>query len=98
MGEITGELVVIAFAPQRGAGQGAMKKRLLPKTRPAPLPGYDVTPLGYRLPVVSPPANIHRPFRAKSSHRKTQKMWVMTRTAVGGIRELNFLRALNSGD
>ena len=35
--------------------------------------------IGARFPVVPPPANIHRPFRAKSRNRRTRKMWVMTR-------------------
>jgi hypothetical protein len=31
-------------------------------------------------PVAAAPANIHRPFRAKSGNRKSRRFWVMTKT------------------
>jgi len=41
--------------------------------------------MGRAIPVVSPPANFHRPFRAKSINRQTQKVWVRTSVENAGL-------------
>jgi len=74
----TGKPVIIAFAPRQGRGTVGRSwtiRRI--HSRPAPLPGREELVAWTRW--LAPPANIHRPSRAKSSNRESRKIWVMTR-------------------
>jgi hypothetical protein len=65
------------FAPRQGRRIRARRKEVSQFEVPSRAPA-GARQVGVRLPAVPPPANIHRPFRAKSKNRLSQKIWVKT--------------------
>src|SRR5262245_21039124 len=76
-GETAGKPVVIALAPRQWRGTSRQKKRFSALGFASSTPA-GVRDVALRVPAVSPPANLHCPFRAISRMLKPVKLWVMT--------------------
>ena len=69
------------FAPRQGRGIRARGKEVSQFEVPSRAPA-GARQVGAQLPAVPPPANFHRPFRAKSKNRLSRKIWVTTRSEI----------------
>jgi hypothetical protein len=72
------------FAPRQGRGIGAQGKEVSRFKVPSCAPAGALQ-VGAQLPAVPPPANIHRPFRAKRKNRLSRKIWVTTSHQRSGL-------------